>query len=453
MPDMALIRKCGWTSGRQIRQSLSGSFRNRSPGFRPRNIVSALPRPVATPPTRTFATEPSWLAALAVTVLIQTAVSYLSRLVPTLGPVLTTESGLLPDSIGYLSAVGTAGSILFLAAGNPLIARLGPIRALQGGLVIGIVGVLLLVLPSALTLYLSSFLVGLGYGPSAPAASDVLLRLSPPHRRSLIFSLKQAGVPLGGVLAGLTLPALFSGVGLGWSMAVVAFIPLATILLAQPVRRAVDAERDRAQTMAVGHLLSPANILAPFRLMRASPMLPRLTLSGAFFACGQGSLFAFLVTYLNQELGLDLVTSGVIFAMTQLTGIPGRILLGWLSDHMGSALPILRCIGIASAATTAAFALTTPAWSTPSLMLLSALAGITVSSWNGIQLAEIAREAPKGRVGETTSGATLVIFMGYVVGPAIFGMLIAATSSYRSAFLVIAALSLAATACLWPRRS
>jgi MFS family permease len=417
--------------------------------------VSAFPRPVATPPTRRRAagTEPSWVAALTVTVLIQTAVSYLSRLVPTLGPVLTTESGLLPDSIGYLSAVGTAGSILFLAAGNPLIARLGPIRALQGGLGIAIIGVLLLIQPSALALYASSFFVGIGYGPSAPAASDVLLRLSPPHRRSLIFSLKQAGVPLGGVLAGLTLPALLTGVGLGWSMVVVAFIPLATILLAQPVRRAIDAGRDRAQTMAIAHLLSPANILAPFRLMRASPMLPHLTLSGAFFACGQGSLFAFLVTYLNQELGFDLVTSGVIFAMTQLTGIPGRIALGWLSDRMGSALPILRWLGIASAATSAAYAFTTPAWSTLSLVALSALAGVTVSSWNGIQLAEIAREAPKGRVGETTSGATLVIFMGYVVGPAIFGILVAATSSYRSAFLVTAALSLAATVILRPWRS
>ncbi|SDR50432.1 Cyanate permease [Rhizobiales bacterium GAS191] len=397
--------------------------------------------------------EASWVSALAVTVLIQTAGAYLSRLVPTLGPVLTTAAGLLPDAVGYLSSVGTAGSILFLAAGNPLIARLGPIRALQGGLGVGVVGVLLLIWPSAAALYVSSFLSGLGYGPTGPAASDVLFRLSPPHRRSLIFSLKQAGVPLGGVLSGLTLPALVAWVGLGWTMAVVALIPFVAILLAQRVRRAIDAERDRTQTTAIAHLFSPANMLAPFRMMRASPMLPRLTLSGVFFACGQGSLFAFLVTYLNQELGLDLVTSGGIFAMTQLTGIPGRVGLGWLTDHIGSALPILRCLGVASAATSLAYALTTPEWSVPALILLAAVAGITVSSWNGIQLAEIAREAPKGRVGETTSGATLLTFVGYILGPALFAILLTATSSYRVAFLVMAALSLAATASLWPKRA
>jgi MFS family permease len=402
---------------------------------------------------KALSSRPAWVAARAATVLIQTALSYLSNLIPTLAPVLTTASGLGHNAIGYLAAAGTAGSILFLASGNPLIARLGPIRALQGGLGIGVIGVALLVVPSALAQYASSFLMGLGYGPSAPAGSDVLLRLSPPHRRTLIFSLKQAGVPLGGVLCGVTLPALYAAIGLRWTLAVVALIPVATILLAQRVRRTVDTERDRAQSMAISLLLSPSNMLAPFRIMRRSAMLPRLTLAGACLACGQGSLFAFLVTYLNQGLGLDLVTSGGIYAMTQLTGIPGRIGLGWVADRVGSGLPILRILSVASALTTIAYAMTTPQWSPFALALLSALAGVTVSSWNGIQLAEVARQAPKGRIGETTSGATLVIFAGYVLGPALFATLLAATGGYRTAFLASAALSLTALAALWPSHS
>ena len=114
----------------------------------------------------------SWIMALAATVLIQTALSFLSRLIPTLAPVLTAASGLPFDSVGYLAAAGTAGSILFLAAGNPLVARLGPIRALQSGLATGILGVLMLIIPSAATQFASSFLVGMGYGPSVPAGSD-----------------------------------------------------------------------------------------------------------------------------------------------------------------------------------------------------------------------------------------------------------------------------------------
>ena len=396
--------------------------------------------------------RPAWVAPLAVTVLIQTTLSYLSRLIPTLAPVLTTASDLSADAVGYLYAAGTIGSMIFLACGNPLVARLGPIRALQGGLAVSIIGVLLMIWPNAATLYASSILAGVGYGPSAPAGSDVLLRHSPAHRRSLIFSLKQAGVPLGGVLAGLTLPALYDAAGLTIAMALVALLPFVTILLAQPVRDTVDAGRDRAQSTSITLLLSPANIVTPFRVMGSSPMLPRLTIAGACLACGQGALFAFLVTFLNQGIGLDLVLSGVIFAMTQLTGIPGRIGLGWLADRKGSGLPVLRLLSLTSAATIALYAFVTPAWSSLSLVLLSGLAGVTVSSWNGIQLAEVAREAPKGRVGETTSGATLVIFLGYVLGPALFGLLLAWTGEYRPAFLVTAALSLAAALTLWPPR-
>jgi MFS family permease len=259
-------------------------------------------------------------------------------------------------------------------------------------------------------------------------------------------------VPLGGVLSGLTLPALVHAIGVGGTLALVALVPLGTILAAQRVRMRIDAERDKAQSTAIGLLLSPANILAPFRLMRASANLPRVTLSGVFFACGQGSLFAFLVTYLNQGLGLDLVTSGGIFAMTQLTGIPGRIALGWLADRVGSGLPVLRVLSLTSGATSIVYALTTPQWSPFSLTLLSAIAGVTMSSWNGIQLAEIAREAPKGKVAETTSGATLVVFIGYVAGPALFGLSLAASRSYATAFMVIAALSLIPSLALRPPR-
>ncbi len=177
-------------------------------------------------------------------------------------------------------------------------------------------------------------------------------------------------------------------------------------------------------------------------------MLPRLTLAGAFLACGQGSLFAFLVTYLNHsDRARSRGERRHLRAMTQITGIPGRIALGWLGDRLGSGLPVLRVLGVVSAATALVYAFTTPDWSPLALTLLAAVAGVTVSSWNGVQLAEIAREAPKGRVGETTSGATLICFVGYIVGPALFAALLAATGSWRAAFLAIAALSLAATRC------
>ena len=140
-----------------------------------------------------------WIWPLAATLGIQTTSSFLLRLVPTVAPVLTASLGLPPESIGSISSMGTAGSILFLAIGHPLIRRFGPIRTLQIGLLLGGVGIASCTPSWQACAYMANVLLGLGYGPSAPAGSDILLRHSPAAHRTLIFSLKQAGVPLGGV--------------------------------------------------------------------------------------------------------------------------------------------------------------------------------------------------------------------------------------------------------------
>ncbi len=211
----------------------------------------------------------------------------------------------------------------------------------------------------------------------------------------------------------------------------------------------MDAERDPDQPVNLAHLLSPQTMLGPLRLTLASPVLQRMTVAGCCFAIGQGSVIAFLVTYLVHQLKFDLVEAGAIFAMMQATGIVGRVALGWLSDRWGSATRTLLINALAAAITVAVLAATGPGWSFAALMALSAVAGVTVTSWNGVQLAEIARLAPAGRVSEATAGATLVTFIGYVVGPAGFAGLLALTGSYPATFLVVAALCLVGFGSLW----
>ena len=48
---------------------------------------------------------------------------------------------------------------------------------------------------------LASVLIGLSNGTANPAGSEVLQRFTPPAHRNFVFSIKQAGVPLGGVIA------------------------------------------------------------------------------------------------------------------------------------------------------------------------------------------------------------------------------------------------------------
>ncbi|MBV9522085.1 MAG: MFS transporter, partial [Alphaproteobacteria bacterium] len=138
---------------------------------------------------------PLWLSALAITSLMQVTSAFLANAMPVLGPSLTAAAGVPPERIGHLTAVGSLGTMIFLIAGNPLLPRLGPVRLLQWGALLGALSLSLAVTAWWPALLIGALLVGLGYGPSPPAGSDILQRHAPAHRRAVVFSIKQAAVP------------------------------------------------------------------------------------------------------------------------------------------------------------------------------------------------------------------------------------------------------------------
>ncbi len=373
---------------------------------------------------------PSWQLALATMVAVQMATAFLSRIPPTIAPILAAERGWSDSVVGYLASLNTLGSILFLALGAPYLRALGSVRALQTGLMIGILG-LALFLPSwTIAACIASLLIGVGYGPSSPAGNDVLHRTAPHGRRSMIFSIKQAGVPLGGVIAGLALPPLAAAYGWRIALLASAVFVLAIIASVQPMREALDRDRERGLKFGLGVILSVSNLVTPIRTLTASSTLLRLAAAGACLAIGQGIWFAYLMTYAVSQLGYSLETAGALYALMQATSVAGRVFLGWLSDHLGAPRLLLRLIGLASGATSLTLALATPEWSFPIYCVIAAIAGVTVSSWNGVQLSEIARACPPSLVREASAAATLVIFLGYVVAPSAFAMVLSLTSRF-----------------------
>jgi len=390
----------------------------------------------------------SWLWPVAATVAMQTTAAMLSRTLPAIAPALMDDFGFAAPTLGHLAALTSVGSIVFLVLGAPLIRRAGPLRALQIGLALSAVGAALLAAPVVAIAVVACLLLGLGYGPSPAAGSDVLQRYAPARHRNLVFSIKQAGVPLGGVLAGLVLPALVEAFGWRAALAFGVAVSIATVIAVQALRDQVDAHRDRTQDVGLGAFLALANLMRPLRALRATPALSPLLVAGVCFALGQGVWLTYLVTILVGEFGMSLQAAGFVFAITQVTGVLGRVLLGWLSDRAGSAVLVLKAVAIASGATSLALALATPAWPFWTLCLLAGVAGITVTSWNGLQLAEVARAAPRNLIAETTAGATVVVFMAYVVGPSAYALLVAATGRFDIGYVVVSAFGLLGFAAL-----
>ncbi|HEY1231582.1 MAG TPA: MFS transporter, partial [Ramlibacter sp.] len=279
-------------------------------------------------------------------------------------------------------------------------------------------------------------LVGLGYGPVTPASSHLLARTTPAHRMSLVFSLKQTGVPLGGVLAGALVPLLL---GWGWQVALlcVAIANLACALVAQPLRRELDADRDARQPFVVGHLAKPV------RLVLSHPELRRLAGCSFVFSIAQLSLTTYLVTYLNVTLGYSLVSAGVALSVSQFAGVGGRIAWGYVADRWLGARRMLVLLAVLMTLAALATALL-PAGTPPAAVLLVlAVYGMSAIGWNGVYLAEVARQAPAGEASVATGGSLAFTFLGVVLGPPVFGALAGLAGSYRVGFGAVAAVLLA----------
>jgi MFS family permease len=395
---------------------------------------------------------PIWAQALLATLAMQTINSVLLRTIPTLGPTLTEQAGLGEHMVGVFTAVGTFGSILLLLAGAPILRRFGPVRMLQLGVLLGAAACASLVAPHWSVLLVASLAIGMGYAPSAPAGSDILQRYAPAKHRSLVFSIKQAGAPLGGALSGLLAPVL--AVVFDWRVALLATAGLALLvaLAVQPARAAIDAGRDRAQRLHASAFLNRGNLAGPARALRLSPALAPLSFAGLCYAVNQGAFFGFLVTYAVVVLDHPLTTAGALFATTQATGVVGRIVVGWIADRVAAPMFTLMGLGVACAATMVALATTHAGWPLWALFGLAAVAGVTVSTWNGLVLAEVARAAPPHAVAEATAGSTVLVFVGYVLGPALFTVAAMSETGYRVGFASLALVALAGAFALWRGR-
>lgn len=385
-----------------------------------------------------------WFWPLVITMVMQAEAAFAIRVVPVFGPVLTENAGVSPEQIGILTAFNTVGTMWFLVCGGPILQRLGPVRSLQLGAVVAAVGLALGAVGTWHILMVSALLAGVGYGPSPPAGSDILARHAPKQHRAIIFSIKQAGVPIGGVAAGLVVPLFIAW--FDWRLALIGVALLSAIpaILVQPARAAMDAERNRDVKLNAATLLSPANILEPFRAVFATRALMRLSFVGFSLAVAQGCLFAFQVTFLNLEAGLSLVLAGSLFSFTQAVSIGGRVFTGWAADRLGSGIRMLMLLGVSSGVLMIMTAAITAAWSLPLILAVAGLSGLAVGSWNGVYLAEVASQAAKGKVSEATAGSTFLTFLGYVFGPVLFSVAVKTTGIYAPAFIAAGVLPILA---------
>ncbi len=373
--------------------------------------------------------------ALLVTLVIQAMVALALLTLPVMAPVVAPDLGVSPALVGLYVAVTYAGAMIASLLGGDTVRRLGAIRVSQWGLLLCAAGLLLCSLPNLGTMALGAVLIGLGYGPITPASSHLLARTTPAHRMSLVFSIKQTGVPVGGMLAGALVPPLLLRMDWQASLAVVACVCGACALLAQPLRAAMDADRDRA------HRVHPGSLWRPVQLVLAHRSLSTMAACSFMFSIVQVSLTTYLVTFLTQDLTIGIVAAGLALSATQVGGVGGRIGWGYVADRWlgaGRTLLLLAALMVLSALATALLRSDTPQ---AGLVLILVVFGASAIGWNGVYLAEVARRAPAGQASLATGGTLAFTFSGVVVGPPVFGLLATVFGTYRAGFVALMAVA------------
>jgi MFS family permease len=386
------------------------------------------------------------LVALAATLTIQIYVSFAATATAVLAPEIAREFGMPTRWVGVFVGIVYVGGMFSSLGCGGVIERHGPIRVSQACVVLCALGVCTMAATpatAAALLAVAALVIGAGYGPVTPASSQLLQRTAPPSRMALTFSIKQTGVPAGAALSGALLPALALAIGWRAAFAAVALGGAIVLALAQPIRAALDADR---QSERRGFSL--AGIFAPLALLRQSPALRELALVSLAYSATQVCLTSFLVVHLTETLHWTLVAAGFALTVATVGGVAGRIAWGYVADRLLAPRHVLMLIGWLAGLCGIGMSLAAPGWGTGAVVPLALLFGATAIGWNGVQLSEVARLAPSGSAGKVTGASGFVTFAGVVVGPPSFALLSALTGSYRVGFATFAALSIGAALAL-----
>jgi MFS family permease len=372
-------------------------------------------------------------AMLGTQIMVSLAVLALSVMMPAVARDLAIDAKL----VGAFTAVTYAVASLVALASAGVIARLGAVRVCQLALLAAAAGLALNAAAAIWACVAAVVLIGFAQGPINPASAHILSQRVPRRFFSIVFSIKQTGVPLGFAAAGIVLPLLLTWVGWrGASLAAAAVMIVGAAVLGL-LRSRLDA--------AMAPPGPSPGIWRSVRFVLSHGQLRVLGWSALVYVIAQHSFTFFLVTYLYEHCRMSIGEAGFLLFLSQMGGTAQRLVLGALGDRVPR-LPLLGWTGLgiaAGAAATAAISPVTPHW----LIGLVVFAyGTVVISWNGVSIAEFAHLSPPGQVAAIAAVQTALAFSGAVVGPPAFGV-IAALAGYTWAFLAVAACVLAAA--LW----
>lgn len=266
---------------------------------------------------------------------------------------------------------------------------------------------------------------GVGNAVAQPSANLGISQLVTEQRLGLAFGIKQSSIPAATLMGGLAVPGIALLAGWRWAMGAAAALSLAVLVWALTSRR--DAAGRTASTSGDPDKGLPRGGLVV------------LTAGGFLGAAASTSTGVFLVDS-AVDAGLAPGTAGLVFAACSVLGLTSRVGFGWLADRHADRS---RYLFIANLLTAGAVGYALLSVGSVALFVLGAVLAYALGwAWTGLFHFAVIKDN-RAAAASVTGFVQTGLSLGAACGPLVFGVVAQATS-YRTAWLMTAALSLLA---------
>jgi sugar phosphate permease len=387
--------------------------------------------------------SPRW-RVLALMTTAQAGASVVQQALGALSPHLVETFVLTKAQLGVVFTAMFVGAASCTAISGALTDRWGErVMVLAAGSVMTVALVLAPLVPQYPWLVATMVLFGAGYAASTPAGGRAILAWFD-RDRGFAMGIRQTGVPLGGLIGALSLPAVASVAGLRGAFffaAVLIAVPSAIAYLNYPESR--DARAPAA---------TAASVVRGMRVLLRDPRLLAVTLTCMVLVAAQLAMNAFVTITAVAVVGTSVQVAAFAFASAHAAATVARLGWGYVSDRLlgGERLIPLAVICMVAALAMGGLALLGRGDVVP-LFVASALLGCSGAGWNGLFATALAEVGGTERAASALGLGLTAIFAASAVAPTAFGAL-ADAASMRVAWSATAALALAGVVpVLWLR--
>ncbi|MDA1632962.1 MFS transporter [Bacillus cereus] len=263
-------------------------------------------------------------------------------------------------------------------------------------------------------------LVGMFYSVSQPGGSKVIMKWFQKENRGLAMGIRQAGIPIGGSLAGILIPFLTIQYNVTYAINSIACICIiGGLLFFVFYKEPYVQEEARKEQIKI-------SFWTELKVVICKKELYPIYITGICMISLQMVLVGHFMKFLVREQSIVPIVAGTIFSVMFFFGMIGRVALAASSDlfYKGNRRIPLFIAVCASIGLILLLVISIHTVTSGVLYGVSALLGFFSIGWFSLFIAEVAECASEESIGITVSLALTLNQIAIIVAPVLFGYIV-----------------------------